>query len=82
MVLARIRQVSLMSPILFAPGGRRPCRVPTRIMAALLMQLVDRLSVRAIFNRLDKRKLQNEIDTHRLFLVSSHFDRLGRGDHL
>lgn len=45
------------------------------------MQLVDRLSVRAIFNRLDKRKLQYELDTHRLYLITSHFDRLHTGDH-
>jgi len=43
------------------------------------LQLVDRLSVKAIFNRLDKRKLQNELDTHRLYLVTSHFDRLKAG---
>ena len=43
------------------------------------MQLVDRLSVKAIFNRFDKRKLQNELDTHRLYLLTSHFDRLAAG---
>ena len=43
------------------------------------MQLVDRLSVKAIFNRLDKRKLQNELDVHRLYLITSHFDRLAAG---
>lgn len=43
------------------------------------MQLLDRLSVKAIFNRLDKRKLQHELDTHRLFLVTSHRDRLAAG---
>ena len=43
------------------------------------MQLVDRLSVNAIFNRLDKRKLQNELDVHRLYLITSHFDRLAAG---
>lgn len=45
----------------------------------VLMQFVDRLSVKAIFNRLDKRKLQNELDIHRLYLVTSHFDRLTAG---
>ena len=43
------------------------------------MQLVDRLSVKAIFNRLDKRKLQNELDVHKLYLITSHFDRLAAG---
>ncbi|KAL0028686.1 hypothetical protein WJX79_010548 [Trebouxia sp. C0005] len=46
---------------------------------ARIRQLVDRLSVKAIFNRFDKRKLQNELDTHRLYLVTSHFDRLKAG---
>lgn len=46
---------------------------------ARIRQLVDRLSAKAIFNRLDKRKLQNELDTHKLYLVTSHFDRLKAG---
>ncbi|KAL0052035.1 hypothetical protein WJX82_006842 [Trebouxia sp. C0006] len=49
------------------------------MVIARIRQLVDRLSVKAIFNRLDKRKLQNELDTHRLYLVTSHFDRLKAG---
>eukprot|EP00884_Botryococcus_braunii_P005433 jgi/Botrbrau1/14891/Bobra.0248s0010.2 len=39
---------------------------------------LDNLSVKAIANRLDKRQLQHELDTHRLFLYLSHNRLAGR----
>ncbi|GAB4813076.1 hypothetical protein N2152v2_000122 [Parachlorella kessleri] len=40
-------------------------------------KLLDALSARAILQRLDKRKLQHELDTHRLFLLTSYHAQQG-----
>lgn len=77
MVIARIRQVCKHCGLLAVNKMLVHHFVLMLCMGPL--QLVDRLSVKAIFNRLDKRKLQNELDTHRLYLVTSHFDRLKAG---
>ena len=36
------------------------------------MQLLEDLSQRGILNRLDKRKLQQELDIHKLFLLTTY----------
>lgn len=36
------------------------------------MQLLDSLSLRAIGHRLDRRKLQEELDLHRLYLLTNY----------
>ena len=76
MALSRVRQVSLAFSCIGDKTGTN-----NRSRSVSSVQLLDRLSVKAIFNRLDKRKLQNEIDTHKLFLVTSHHDRLAAGPH-
>ena len=43
------------------------------------LQLLDRWSLSAIAARLDKRALQQQADTHRLFLVTEHWARLAEG---
>ncbi len=43
----------------------------------LLWQVLHALSARAILQRLDKRKLQHELDVHRLFLLTSYHRRQG-----
>jgi len=39
------------------------------------MQWLDRLSLRAFRHRLDKRSLQEELDLHRLYLITTYFDK-------
>ena len=43
------------------------------------LQLLDRWSLSAIAARLDKRALQQQADTHMLFLVTEHWARLSEG---
>ena len=44
------------------------------------MQILDALSLKAVRHRIDKRKLQEELDLHRLYLIISYQDRL-RSNH-
>jgi hypothetical protein len=39
------------------------------------MQWLERLSLRAFRHRLDKRSLQEELDLHRLYLITTYFDK-------
>ena len=39
------------------------------------MQALERLAQRGILERLDRRKLQQELDVHRLFLLTSYHAR-------
>lgn len=43
--------------------------------------VLDKLTARAVRERLDKRRLQAEIDTHRLYLLTTFRDRLAAGEH-
>ena len=43
--------------------------------------VLDKLTARAVRERLDKRRLQAEIDTHRLYLLTTFRDRLAVGEH-
>ncbi|KAK9790327.1 hypothetical protein WJX73_009725 [Symbiochloris irregularis] len=42
-------------------------------------KLLDRLTLRAVRERLDRRKLQQEMDVHRLFLLTSHHEAASAG---
>lgn len=42
--------------------------------------MLDKLSARAARERLDKRRLQAEIDTHRLYLLTSFQARCSAGE--
>ena len=46
------------------------------------MQILDALSLKAVRHRLDKRKLQEELDLHRLFLITAYHHRLGNLNNL
>ncbi|KAK9812844.1 hypothetical protein WJX72_004622 [[Myrmecia] bisecta] len=50
-------------------------------MLKAVQRVLEKWSLRAIGNRLDKRQLQHELDIHRLFLVTSHFTRRAAGKH-
>lgn len=41
--------------------------------------LLDKLTARAVREQLDKRRLQAEIDTHRLYLLTSSHARRAAG---
>ena len=45
-----------------------------------MLQILDALSLKAVRHRLDKRKLQEELDLHRLYLITAYHDRL-RSNH-
>ena len=45
----------------------------------LSMQAVEWISGKAVADRLDKRKLQQEIDTHKLYLLTSYFQAASTG---
>ena len=42
---------------------------------AWLRGAVDKLTARAVREQLDRRRLQSELDTHRLFLLTTHHRR-------
>jgi hypothetical protein len=46
-----------------------------RPMIKWAKSVVDRLTTRAITEQLDRRRLQAEIDTHRLFLLTAFYER-------
>ena len=66
----------------FSPSEERGARVfvcESRLPPPPPLQLLDRWSLSAIAARLDKRALQQQADTHRLFLVTEHWARLAEG---
>jgi len=46
----------------------------------MVVQVLDKWSIKAINRRLDKRKLQQEIDIHRLFLLTTFRQRCLSGE--
>ena len=43
--------------------------------------VLDTLTARAVRERLDKRRLQAEIDIHRLYLLTAFRERFAAGEH-
>jgi hypothetical protein len=67
----RARSVSAFFP---SPTSTHHSLFPPRLHTH---QLLDHWSLTAISQRLDKRRLQEELDTHRLFLLTAHRSRCG-----
>lgn len=49
-------------------------------MSATHLQMLKSFSWKAIAQNFDKRRLQHDIDTHRLFLLTEYHAKLGAGD--
>lgn len=49
------------------------------IRCSLSVQISERFSWKRLLQKLDKRRLQHELDTHRLFLVTEHNARRSTG---
>ena len=50
--------------------------------AGAMIQVLDNLSIKAIGNRLDKRRLQHELDLHKLYLLTEYHSRRSSGNYL